>query len=195
MTDYVRKILLGYSVFILVVIYFPLALVMILSFNDSQSIGLQVTGFSMRWYFGQTGFQGIGGLFSDSQLLMALQNSFYIASIVSLVTTSVTLSASLSLRYRFVGRDLIFYVILSGLFIPGVLYGLGTAFVYRQLGVSQGMLAVVPVQVVFAMPFGLLLLLPRFDREMEVYEDAARVLGANQWAVFTKITLPLILYN
>jgi ABC-type spermidine/putrescine transport system permease subunit II len=193
--DIAKKILIAYSVIILTVIYFPIAMIIVLSFNDSQNVGLQFSGFSLRWYVGQTGFQGIGGFLNDSQLLTALSNSLYVALFVSLVTTILTLLTSLSIRYRFRGRNLLFYIFLSGLFIPGVLYGFGTEFIYHQFDIIQNILAVVPVQVVYAMPFGILLLLPRFDREMETYEDAARVLGANRWNVFTRITFPMILYQ
>lgn len=190
-----RKILLCYTIIMLAIIYLPIAMIVFFSFNTSQGIGFPFTGFTSYWYIGSTSFQGLGGFFNDSDALKALTNSVYIALTVSAITTLITLLSALSLRKRYRGRDFFFYAILSGLFIPGILYGLGTAFLYHQIDMPQSIFNVVPVQVVFALPFGLLLLLPRFDREMELYEDAAKVLGANGLAVFRHITFPLILYH
>lgn len=190
-----RIVLIAYTVVMLGFVYFPLSLIVVLSFNASQNIGLPFTSFSTYWYNGGVTFQGVSGFFTDRQAIEAMKNSLYVATVVSLSTTLIALAAGMTLRNRYRGRDLLFYAILAGFIVPGVLIGLGTAILYRVLNSPADLLAMVPVQSVFALPFGLILLLPRFDAEMERYESAARVLGANGWHVFRYITFPLIFYQ
>lgn len=195
MADKSRKILIAYTIIILGFVFFPLIMIVILSFNASQNIGLPFTGFSSYWYNGAVTFQGVSGFFTDREALEAMKNSVYLAAIMALVTSLVALSAGLSLRYRYRGRDLLFYAILAGFIVPGVLIGFGSDILYHQLGITPNILEIVPVQLVFALPFGLILLLPRFDTELETYENAAKVLGANGWNVFRYVTFPQIFFQ
>ncbi|MER3469738.1 MAG: hypothetical protein C4314_07525 [Thermoflexus sp.] len=188
-------LLMTYTIGSLIFIYFPLAMVVLLSFNSNQSISLPFGSFTTYWYTGPLGFLGLGGFFNDPLVLTAIWNSVYVALVVSALTTFLALTSALALRWRFPGRDVFFYSILAGLFIPGVLYGLGTAFMYHDLSLPASLLAVVPLQTVFALPFGLLLLLPAFDRELERFELTARTLGAGPWATFARITFPLVSFR
>src|SRR2546427_2547813 len=195
LADRTKTLLFAYTTVLLALVYVPILMVVLLSFNSSQNIGLPITGFSTTWYSGAVAFQGVSGFFNDQQAVGALGNSAYVALLTSVVTSLVTITAAMSLRHRYRSRDLYFYAILSSFFIPGILVGLGSSFLYRVLGSPQTLLAAVPVQVVYALPFALILLLPRFDLEMERYENAARVLGANGWQVFLRITFPLIFFQ
>jgi len=195
LADRTKRLLFAYTTVVLALVYVPILMVVVLSFNSSQNIGLPITGLSTTWYSGAVAFQGVSGFFNDQQAVGALANSAYIALLTSVVTSLVTITAAMSLRHRYRVRNLYFYAILSSFFIPGILVGLGSSFLYRVLGSPQTLLDAVPVQVVYALPFALILLLPRFDLEMERYEHAARVLGANGWQVFLRITFPLIFFQ
>lgn len=45
---------------------------------------------------------------------------------------------------------------------------------------------------VYAVPFGLILMMARFDPDLVLYERAASVLRASPWKVFRRVTFPLI---
>ncbi len=191
-----RIIFLVYTAVILALVYFPLAVIIFLSFNNSANIGLPFVGFSLQWYLQPSILaNGLGGFLADSGAILALQNSVTVGLLVAITTTFVTVTAALSLRRRFRGRNFFFYLILSSFLIPGAIYGLGSLFLFKSINLPYSVYSIVPIQLVYALPFGLILLLPRFDRELENVEDAARVLGASPLAVFRHITLPLILYQ
>jgi putative spermidine/putrescine transport system permease protein len=193
--DY-RKFFLVYTAIILAFVYLPLAVIIILSFNNSASIGLPWIGFSLQWYLQPSILaNGLGGFFADSGAILALQNSIVVGLMVATTSVFVTVTAALSLRRRFRGRTFSFYLILSSFLVPGTVYGLGSLFLFKSLNIPYSIISIVPVQLVYALPFGLILLLPRFDRELENVEDAARVLGASPVSVFRHITLPLIRYQ
>ena len=186
----------AYTAIVLAFVYLPLAVIVILSFNNSNNIGLPWIGFSLQWYVASEILaNGLGGFFSDTGAIQALQNSVTVGLIVATISVFVTTSTVLSLRRRFKGRTFFFYLILSSFLIPGTVYGLGSLFLFKSLNIPYSIISIVPVQLVYALPFGLILLLPRFDRELENVEDAARVLGASPISVFRYITLPLIQYQ
>jgi ABC-type spermidine/putrescine transport system permease subunit II len=54
------------------------------------------------------------------------------------------------------------------------------------------MWTVLPIQVVWTLPFGLILMLARFDPALVLYEQAAATLGASRLKVLREITFPLI---
>ena len=191
-----RKIFLAYTAVILAFVYFPLVVIVFLSFNNTASIGLPFIGFSLQWYFQPSILaNGLGGFLADSGAIMALQNSVTVGLIVAVMSTLITVASALALRRRFRGRTFFFYLILSAFLVPGAIYGLGSLFLFQSLNIPYSVYSIAPVQLVYALPFGLILLLPRFDRELENVEDAARVLGANPLEVFRRITLPLIFYQ
>jgi putative spermidine/putrescine transport system permease protein len=49
--------------------------------------------------------------------------------------------------------------------------------------------------VIYAVPFGLVLMMARFEPRLMEYERAASVLKANAWNVLRRITLPLIVWE
>jgi ABC-type spermidine/putrescine transport system permease subunit II len=193
--DY-RKAFLGYTAVIISLVYLPLFVMVILSFNNSVNIGLPIVGFSLQWYTTPNILaNGLGGFLGDTGAILALQNSVAVGLMVAALGAAVTVAAGLSLRRRYFGRNVFFYLIISSFLVPGAIYGLGSLFLFRSLNIPYSIVSIVPIQVVYALPFGLILLLPRFDRELESVEDAARVLGASPLQVFMRITLPLIRYQ
>lgn len=191
-----RKLFAAYTAVILALVYLPLVVIIILSFNDSANIGLPFVGFSLQWYLRPNVLaNGLGGFLPDAGAIQALQNSVAVGLMVAILGTLITLTAVLSLRRRYRGRTFFFYLILSSFLVPGTVYGLGSLFLFKSLNIPYSIYSIVPVQLVYALPFGLILLLPRFDRELEIVEDAARVLGASPFSVFRHITFPLIRFQ
>ncbi|MCY4065079.1 MAG: ABC transporter permease subunit, partial [Rhodospirillaceae bacterium] len=101
---------------------------------------------------------------------------------------------AMAFRRKFRGSNLLFYTIMLGLMVPGVLLSLGLATLMRQIGIppawwSSGL----GVHVVWTLPFGFLVMMAVFNRFDSSLEEAARDMGAGEWTVFREITLPLIL--
>ncbi len=75
MADRTKTLLFAYTTVLLALVYVPIVMVVVLSFNSSQNIGLPITGFSTTWYSGEVAFQGVSGFFNDQQAVGALGNS------------------------------------------------------------------------------------------------------------------------
>ena len=61
---------------ILAFLYLPVVVLIIFSFNDSSSLTLPLSGFTLKWY---------QEVFANGDLLRSLRNSFYVATLATAV--------------------------------------------------------------------------------------------------------------
>jgi len=103
-----------------------------------------------------------------------------------------TLSAQ-AFRSRFRGSGIVFYLIVLGMMVPGVLVGLGVALVANELGIPRAWWGTSFVtHVVYTFPFAFLVMLAIFNRFDRSIEEASWSLGVSPARTFRKITFPLI---
>jgi len=167
-------------------IWAPVAILIIFSFKSDASITLPYPGFSFRWF---------DEFLNDSSLIRGLQQSLQLGIMTMAVTTVICISTALGLRKNFPGSSIIFYIIMLGIIVPGVVYGIGAAIFFggsSWLDLELSIWTVLPIQVVWTLPFGLILMLARFDPDMLLYEQAAATLGAGRFRVLREVTFPLI---
>jgi putative spermidine/putrescine transport system permease protein len=170
---------------IVIVTYAPIVVMLVLSFNTGRGITFPLQGVGTDWY---------GTVLNSSAIGQALIRSLELALSVTAVVVVITTLTALALRENFRGKDALFYIIMLGMIIPGVVYGIGAEYMYRLLGVNLSLWTALPINVIWSLPFGLLLMLARFDPQLLDYEHAASTLGASRWRVFRDVTFPLI-YN
>ena len=117
-----------------------------------------------------------------------------LALIVMVITALFSTMLGMAFRRPFRGSGTLFYTIMAGLMVPGILLSLGLATLLKQVGIppdwrSSGL----GVHVVWTLPFGFLVMMAVFNRFDSSLEEAARDMGASEWTVFREVTLPLIL--
>jgi putative spermidine/putrescine transport system permease protein len=124
----------------------------------------------------------------------AAGTSLVLAIVVGLIASA--LSLSLIMAYRRMGRRMggaLLYLVLLSLMTPGILLSLGMSLWWKLLGINLALYpAGLGVQVVWALPFGFLVMLSIFNRYDIAVEEAARDLGASTLRTFTRVTLPII---
>ncbi|GAB5468760.1 MAG: ABC transporter permease [Rhodospirillales bacterium] len=176
----------AYAAFFLFFIYAPVLLLPLFSFNDSQYVALPLNNFTTRWY---------EEMFAAEQLQGALMNSLKVATVVSIVATTLATLAALALtRYRVPGRAVISGTIVLPLVIPGIILGVSILVVMVQvLGVTPSLWSIGAGHLLICTPFGMLILISRlegFDRSLE---EASLDLGETRFVTFFRVTLPLAL--
>lgn len=177
-----------YGIFLLFM-YGPMLVMTILSFQGSSGGAT----FPAR---GLIDFFWYSDLASESQqgIRDAIGVSLVLAIIVGIV--GGLLALSLSMAYRRLGRlsTPLMYLVLLSLMTPGLLLSLGSLFWWDLLGLGNPELypTVLGAQVVWALPFGFLVMISVFNRYDESVEEAARDLGASSVATFFRITLPIV---
>lgn len=182
----------GFSVYYIIFIIFifgPMIAMFALSFQGRRGgTSFPMRGFSFYWWEKLLEPSTVGDLQG------ALGRSLILALIVMVITAVFSTMLAMAFRRRFYGSDVLFYTVMLGLMVPGILLSLGLATLMRQLGIppawwSSGL----GVHVVWTLPFGFLVMMAVFNRFDSRLEEAARDMGASEWTVFREVTLPLIL--
>ncbi|RCS21765.1 ABC transporter permease [Phyllobacterium salinisoli] len=183
-----------YTTLFIVFLYGPLVVLAILSFQTGPEGGPQfpIIEWSTYWYkhlFGLTPPSRIAPLPIEDGLVRSL----VLAVMTMVVSTVLGVASAQAFRSRFKGSGIVFYLIVLGMMVPGVLVGLGMALVANAFGIDRHWWGTAFVlHVVYTYPFAFLVMLAIFNRFDPSVEEAAWSLGVTPARTFRKITFPLI---
>ena len=164
-------------------LYVPLLFVIGYSFNSNRIVTVW-KGFTFDWYVEVMG---------NDDIQRAVINSLRIATISTIL--SVILATGLAiglLRMVRAGRTAAWSLIMAPLVIPEIVFAIGTLALFVQIRFTLGVDAITLAHTAFCIPFALLPIRARLRSvDLSIYEAAAD-LGANEWTIFRRITLPLL---
>jgi putative spermidine/putrescine transport system permease protein len=190
----IKPVLGLYTALFLLFLYGPFVVLAILSFQTGPNGGPQfpIIEWSTYWYrhvFGLTPPSRIAPL----PIYDSLTRSLILAVMTMIVSTVLGVTSAQAFRSRFKGSGVVFYLIVLGMMVPGVLVGLGLALVANILGIDRNWWSTAFVlHVVYTFPFAFLVMLAIFNRFDSAVEEAAWSLGVSPIKTFRKVTFPLI---
>lgn len=165
----------------LVFLFFPLAIVVLFSFNTTAGLSFPFHGFSLRWY-DQT--------FSSPEFRQAATNSLYVASVVAgttlLLGTLAAYGLSRSASRLRTPLAVLFFVPLT---VPGLFLGISLLVAFSGTHIETSLTTVIIAHLVFVFPYFLLIAKAALDRMDPALEESAADLGASPWQVFRRVTL------
>jgi spermidine/putrescine transport system permease protein len=165
-------------------LFAPLVGLVVFAFNRSPTPTLPISSFSTRWFH---------LAFSDSELTTALIRSVEIGIATGLFATALGIMASLGLSARRLRlRSLIVAVLLLPLVVPYISLAVGLLILLNELGVQISLWAVFLGHSVVALPFSILVILPRLRSLDPSLMEAARDLGTSEIGAFRRVTFPLL---
>lgn len=172
-------------------LYLPIAVLVLYSFNASPRVAVW-QGFSSRWY---------AALLHDPQLIGAAVLSLKVAAIAATAATAIGLMAAIALvRFgRFSGRSLFAGLLGAPLVVPDVVLGLALLLFFVALSdltgwpAHRGFPTITLAHATFGVAYATVVIRARLMRFDPAIEEAARDLGASEWRVFRRVTLPLLL--
>lgn len=172
----------------LVLLYAPLLIVMIYSFNETQSI-TRWGGFSFRWY--EQVFFGL----EAAKYKKAALNSIVIAIGASVTSTVIATMAAIAMIRggRFRGKSFSFALISLPLMVPEIVTAVATLIFFSMLGFKGGVGTIMLAHIVFCIPFAYLPITARLEGIDHRYEEAALDLYASRWQAMRHVLLPLLL--
>ena len=187
-----RFILPAYSWLVIAYLVFPIAVMVLYSFNKVTTGLPQVSfawnGFTTQWY---QQWKDI------PQLTSAFWLSIRLAIVATLFATVIgTLLALALVRYRpprFRGRGLVEQIMFLNIAAPEIVLGASLLGLFVTINVARGFVTLLLAHVAFSIAYVTVTVRARmagFDRTLE---EAAADLGANAWVTFRKITFPLIM--
>lgn len=173
-----------YLGFMLVVMYLPILLVILYSFNQSKLSSVW-DGFSLKWY---------AELFKDKALLLALVNSLVLATFSSLAAAIIGTLAAVGIpRVRLRSKGVIEYISTLPIMIPEIILGMVFLVFFSLIGLPFGMTTLIIAHTAFCIPYVYMLVKARLVGLDKSLAEAAKDLGAGELHVFVDITLPLVL--
>lgn len=169
----------------LAMLLFPLALVVVQSFNDvPQATVAGFRNFTWRWY------QAVlfGGAYLDSFVV-----SLELAAWVVACTLALALPAAFALaRFRFPGRGALASFWMLPLVLPHIAIGVGMLRMLQWYTAIPPFFGLMLVHVVLVTPFCVSLLRTSVEQLDQTIEQAAASLGAPPWRVLIAVILPAL---
>lgn len=173
-----------YLTIILLLMYVPIVVVVISSFNASK-MDVVWKGFTLEWYQKLT---------TNRQLKRGLKTSLQLATASSLSAAVLGTLGAVGLRnLRFRGKGAIDRLAMLPLMIPEIVLGIVFLVFLGFIGIPTGMLALYIGHTSFCVPYIYSNVKARLVGLDPSLEEAARDLGASPRKAFTSITLPSIM--
>ena len=169
---------------LLFLMYVPIFLVILYSFNESKLSSVW-SGFSLKWYT---------ELFRDRAIFEALGNTLILGVISSLSSGVIgTLGAFGMTKVNFKTKSAVEYVSTLPIMIPEIILGMVFMAFFSLLGLPFGMTTLILAHTAFCIPYVYMLVKARLVGMDKSLAEAALDLGASPLRVFFDITLPLLL--
>lgn len=172
-----------YLAIMILLMYFPLVMVVIFSFNESR-LSANFTGFSFKWY--ET-------LANDRDLKEALFNSILLGVLSCGISAIIgTLGAVGMARVKYKTKGMMEYLSTIPIMIPEIILGMVFLVFFSMLNLPFGMTTLVIAHTTFCIPYIFMMVKARLVGIDKSLEEAARDLGAGPIRTFFDITMPLI---
>ncbi|MGH2394793.1 MAG: ABC transporter permease, partial [Candidatus Limnocylindria bacterium] len=169
---------------VLVLLYFPIVLLAVFSFNENTILIFPLSGFTLDRY---------AEVFRDASLIEAARNSLVVGVMAATLATLIGFAVSVAVvRFRFRGRAGL--VALAGLplVVPFVVLGVSLFLLFIFLDIPRSLATIAIGHTVVAVPFATLILLARMVGLDPNLEDAAMDLGATYRTTLRRVVVPLM---
>lgn len=176
---------------IFLILYAPILVVILFSFNESGNLG-EFSTFTLYWY---------EELFADSEALDALKNSLILAVSSSVAATIIGTLAAFGIsraknRYYRQTLESVANIpmmnpdIVTGVSMMLLFVGVGTAI---KVGDTLGFWTMLIAHTTFNLPYVILQVLPKFRQMDKNLTEAALDLGCTPMQTFFRVELPSIM--
>jgi putative spermidine/putrescine transport system permease protein len=170
---------------VLVIVYTPLALVLVSSFNVDRTFTWPPSGLTFHWW--HVAWQSKGARH-------ALMTSVEVALLATTIALVLGTCAGLALRRtRFFGRNVVSLLIILPIALPGIVTGIALNNAFRtMLGLNLGLLTIVVAHATFCIVTVFNNVQARLQRLGPSLEQASADLGAGPFRTFGLVTFPML---
>ncbi len=180
-----------YTTLIFVFLYAPIGILVLFSFNSSNSTGV-FTGFSLRWY---------EELWRDSATLAALKNTLILAVTSSVIATVIGTAAAVGIdrmKNQYVKGALVSATNIP-MMNPDIVTGISMMLLFvfvgglLKLDNNLSFATLLIAHITFNLPYVILSVLPKIKQLDSQLPEAAMDLGCTPMKAFMKVELPAIM--
>jgi arabinogalactan oligomer/maltooligosaccharide transport system permease protein len=171
---------------------YPILWIVLNSFRTERTDTGQLVGIVVSNYWPKAfGFDNFIRLFSETQFPVWLGNTIFVATFTFLISTVLSLSVAYVMsKIKFSARKLILNVnLIMGLF-PGFMSIIAIYYILKAMGLTQNLVALI---LVYSAGAGLGFYVGKgfFDLIPNALIESARIDGATNFQIFTRIILPI----
>ena len=180
-----RLALAVFTVLALVVVYTPLALVVLNSFNADRTFAWPPSELTLHWWDVAIGARG-----ARDALWLSVEVAA-VATVVALVLG--TLAAMALSRFRFFGQNTVSLLIILPIALPGIVTGIALNNAFRTIFAWElGFLTIVVAHATFCIVTVFNNVQARMRRMGGNLEEASMDLGAGGFTTFRLVTFPML---
>ena len=173
-----------YSIAIYTVLYIPVVVMMVFSFND-QRYNYYWNGFTTRWY---------SKLFTNSAVIGSLGYSVIIAVLATVISVAIATIGALGLKkYEFKGKKFINNMLYIPIIVPEIVMAVALLIIFMKIGFSLGMGSILIGHCTFCIPYAVVTIKGRIIGDGYSLEEASMDLGADRIQTFLNVTFPSIM--
>jgi putative spermidine/putrescine transport system permease protein len=170
---------------VLLVVYVPLALVILNSFNVDRTFTWPPPGLTLHWWNVAAHSSG-----ARHALLVSVEVALLATAIALLLGTMAGLALR---RTRFFGRNVVSLLIILPIALPGIVTGIALNNAFRtMLGVELGFFTIVVAHATFCIVTVFNNVQARLQRVGPSLEQASADLGAGPFTTFRLVTFPML---
>ena len=180
MIGFVKKMYVGA---ILILMYAPIMLLMVFSFNRSK---LPVwNGFTFEWYI---------KMFQDQGIQQAFIYTLLIALISSAIATLIGTFAAIGINgMRGWQKNMVMNITYIPLLSPDIVIGISLMMLFSVIKLPFGLPTLIVSHITFNIPYVILSVTPKLKQMNYNLYEAALDLGATPWYAFKKVIFPEIM--
>lgn len=180
-----RIVLRVSTIVALLVIYLPLLLVVLNSFNASQTFAWPPTDLTLEWWRRAVDSSGV-----RDAIVTSVEVALLATGLALLLGTMAAMALQ---RYRFFGRDTVSLLIILPIALPGIVTGIALNNAFRTvLGLDLGFLTIVVAHATFCIVTVFNNVIARLRRMGVNLEEASADLGASTLTTFRLVTFPMM---
>ena len=169
---------------LIVLLYLPIALLLLFSVNASASLSFPIKQLTFNWY---------QQLFAADAVLRSARNSLVVAVGSSFAATLLGAMVSiLMLRYKFRSQGILIALSVLPLIVPYIVLAVALLILFSVLQIDRSLWTVGIAHTVVALPYTLLIIASRLAGFDPNLEEAAMDLGADYPTTLRRVVLPLI---
>ena len=174
-----------YYLLFIVILFLPIALLVIFAFNDSTKLAFPLRGFTTHHF---------SDLLGNREVLQAVRTSILLGVVSSLTATLLgTMGALAVVRFDFPGKGLFTTVAALPLVIPYVILGVSLLLLFNVFDIGLSAWTAGLAHIVISIPYALLVVTSRLAGFPRNLEEAAMDLGSTYWGALFRVTLPITL--
>ena len=183
-TTWTRLALRIWAALVLAFLFVPILIIMLYAFNTSTIQSWPLPGFTFKW-FPET--------WNDPEVREALFLSIRAGLIATAIALVLGSAASFGVhRFRFFGREVVSFVVILPLALPGIITGMALNSFFNFNGINLSVWTIVIGHATFCIVIVYNNVIARLRRTSPSLIEASMDLGAHGWTTFRTVTFPLL---